>query len=126
MLLVVAASSAGEDRVPDQLFAIIYNNTSVDLEIDVDPLTRTSISLDPGQQTRIAVSARQWINFGMIANEFVIPDALWMKSMATIQLQAENDGNLYYVPSNQVLPQTPPPRQPVGFPLKPVNATDLT
>jgi hypothetical protein len=115
------------DPPPNQLSAVIFNNTQVHLEVEVDQRTRESIVLEPGQETRVTLSAAQWINFGMIAHQYVLPDhVLWYAGPAIIYLQAEPDGSLYFVPPLMAFPASPHLDQPAGFPLRPINIVDLT
>ena len=109
-----------------QLTAVIFNNTHVDLEIEVNATTHETVTLQPGQETRSRFAASQWINFGMIAHQYVLPDdVVSYAGPATIYLQAEPDGNLYLVPPQAGFSGSPP-EQPAGFPLRPVNVVDLT
>jgi hypothetical protein len=108
------------------LSVVIFNNTRVDLEIEVNPTTHETVTLQPGQETRSQFSASQWITFGMIAHQYVLPEhVVSYAGPATIYLQAEPDGKLYLVPPLAGFSALPP-EQPAGFPLRPVNVVDLT
>ncbi len=128
VLTLCLCSAAGfADPSPDQLSVVLFNNTRVELAIEVDSTTHEFVTLDTGQETRTPFTASQWINFGMIANQYVLPEHfVSYAGPATIYLQAEPDGSLYYIPPMMSFPISPPPEQPMGFPLKPVKVVDLT
>ncbi len=103
--------------------AEIYNNTKVDLCVEGKSQGECT-EIQPMQTTRVILRSQQWINFGMEAHEYRLPQKLTGPSL--LKLQAEGDGRLYFVPPEITVPAKPLPRQPAGLPLKPVRVVDLT
>src|SRR5688500_17293378 len=98
-VLCLSSAIAWAEPAARQLSVVFFNNTRVELEIEVNPTTHETVTLQPRQETRSQFSASQWINFGMIAHQYVLPEpVVSYAGPATIYLQAEPDGNLYFVP----------------------------
>jgi hypothetical protein len=106
-----------------EITAEIYNNTIVDLCVERNSQS-DCVEIQPLQMARVVLRPRQWINFGMEAHLYRLPQKL--KAPFLLKLQAEGNGRLYFVPIETTMPTKPLPRQPAGFPLKPVKVVDLT
>jgi hypothetical protein len=116
--MAMASLVAAQDMAAE-----IYNNTRVDLCVEGKSKGECT-EIQPMQTAHVILRPRQWINFGMEAHEYRLPKKLTGSSL--LRLQAEGDGRLYLVPSEITVPAQPLPRQPAGFPLKPVRVVDLT
>jgi hypothetical protein len=124
LALMVGVSSANAQEVTMEL----YNNTNVDLCVERRSQFEC-IEIYPGKAARVVLHARQWINFGMEAHQYRLPAKVTNKKQETervIKLQAEGDGKLYRIPSEATVPVKVMPKQPAGFPLRPIKVVDLT
>lgn len=122
-LLLGAASSSCSTR----LLVVLYNNTRVDLAVHAEP-NRILASIGPGQTAEVYFQESQWIDFGMIAHRYDIPDfkSTGFVHKSKVRIQAEVDGRLYLVPHNAPFPVKDFPQQPAGFPLASAEKVDLT
>ena len=127
LLVALLASAAGiaDERQPEPPQVVIYNNTLVDLEVEV--ASDRYVEVLPGTSRDVQFRTSQWINFGMMAHRFELSaDVEVTLRTVRVQLQAEADGKLYLVPGSAAFPASPLPSQPHGFPLEPKEVVDLT
>jgi len=125
LALLAAAACAADQRPPDALTVVIFNNAVVDLDVEV--ASHRFVGIDSGTSQAVKFQKVQWINFGMIAHEYQLPaDVGGVLRTSRVQFQAEADGKLYFVPADIELPASPLPAQPPGFPLEPTQIVDLT
>jgi len=106
----------------------LYNNTSVDIAVHLDGRV---IDVAPATSAEVILRGTQWIDFGMIAHRYEFgPVNSGSPSYADpeekLQVQVENDGQLYIVPAGSAFPVRPLPKQPSGFPVSPAEKVDLT
>jgi hypothetical protein len=126
-ILSLSGIAAFADPPTNQLSLVIFNHTNVDLDIGVGPTTRDFVTVQPGQETRSRLATSQWITFGTVTHTYALPDhVISYAGPATIYLQAESDGNLYFVPLPRAFSTGPPAEQPAGFPLKPIDVENRT
>ena len=124
-LILLSGEAGAADRTLDLPALVIYNNTLVTLDIGIGPDSADFVTLQPGQETRSTFAVSPWIRFGSVRFEYVLPDhVVSFAGPATIYLQVESDGSLYFVPPLAGFSAAPRSDQPAGFPLKPTNSSD--
>jgi hypothetical protein len=124
LAVVVATACGGAGEVAESIPVLLHNNAIVDLCVQTSPRQCTRIA--PGESMPVFFRKQQWVDFGMIARLYEWPAQSSGSGGSVIEVQAENDGRLYVVPSGTKLPAQPLPEQPTGFPLAPRDIADLT
>jgi hypothetical protein len=108
---------------------MLFNNTSVDLTVQVDKSKTKTIG--PGQTLVFYWQEPQYIDFGAVGYAYENRSSFRISGFYdaekdVVRVQAENDGRLYLVPVNSALPLQELSRQPAGYPLAPTGKIDLT
>jgi hypothetical protein len=123
-LLSLASASCTKEVV-----VLLYNNSDVDLTVHLGlQQTQGSILIRPGEEAVMQLPKTPWIDFGMMAHRYETVQfrAVGFVKGNVVKIQAEADGRLYLVIPETSFPAAPLPKQPAGFPLLPVERTDLT
>lgn len=102
-------------------------NPSTDVSVEVGP-NEPVVEVLPQEGKSVLVQQLRWLRFGQTAMQYDLKaiQALASSSSTPVVLQAHSDGRLYVLPPGTSAPVKRYPRQPRGFPVKPVKIMDLT
>ncbi len=123
ILLVALAILASCSKGPRVL---LFNNTPADLTVRLDDKSVLA-RIAPGKSEDFYWQPLQLIDFGTTRNLYELRGSIrvvgyYDDDAQILKVQAEKTGELYAVPAAAELPVRDLPRQPAGFPLKPVDS----
>ncbi len=119
--VLIFSSPAGAD----ELRVLLLNPGPTDVHVE-DAAKQVHTELSPGQSKEVSLLNRQWLKLGQ---EAFLYDTSAIKKAAARGMPVIQVGPgvmLYLLPAGTTTQTSSPPKQPRGFPVRPLRRVDLT